>query len=354
MSQKGAVRTYGRKARKPLAEKKPLAELDTNLSIGTATTKGKNTEATVIKLTTKLKEVTLQDKKKKKKKPSPKQKAVLPTPESTPVPPETPKRPERSQDRVTDVPAGDSDEDVRILTWEDVCPIGDRIEKIAEASYAEVYRITNERGTSIIKVIRLESPIRPQTKSQQNSGLVDEEPHCENDLAGELQISELLADIPGFVIYKEKYTVQGKTTPALLETHQTFHRKVKRKDPDRLQFYPSPSRYLKDTRFLVVELGDAGTALEDLEILTTDQIWDVFLHVAVALARAENLAKFEVRSLTYIDYWASAGAYADSSGQHRDLHEGNVCVREVAPAIPMPLWVFRPRRDHIRLWSLPG
>lgn len=312
MSQKGAVRTYGRKARKPLAEKKPLAELDTNLSIGTATIKGKNAEETVIKLTTKLKEVTLQDKKKKKKKPSPKQKAVLPTPEPTPFPPETPKRPERSQDRITDVPAGDSDEDVRILTWEDVCPIGDRIEKIAEASYAEVYRITNERGTSIIKVIRLESPIRPQTKSQQNSGLVDEEPHCENDLAGELQISELLADIPGFVIYKEKYTVQGKTTPALLETHQTFHRKVKRKDPDRLQFYPSPSRYLKDTRFLVVELGDAGTALEDLEILTTDQIWDVFLHVAVAVARAENLAKFE----------------------HRDLHEGNVCVREVAPAKP--------------------
>jgi len=72
---------------------------------------------------------------------------------------------------------------------------------------------------------------------------------------------------------------------------------MKRKDPDRLQFYPSPSRYLNDTRFLVVELGDAGTALEDLELQSTDQVWDVFLGVAVALARAENLIKFEVSTL---------------------------------------------------------
>lgn len=186
---------------------------------------------------------------------------------------------------------------LRVLQWEDVCPIGDRVEKIAEASYAEVYRISNERGTSIIKVIRLESPIKPQTKAQQKSRLVDEEPHSEDDLAGELRISELVADIPGFVIYKEKYLVEGKTTPALLETHQVFQRRAKRKDPGRLQFYPSPSRYLKDTRFLVVELGDAGTALEDLEINSVDQMWDIFLGVAVALARAENLIRFEVSGL---------------------------------------------------------
>lgn len=284
-------------------EKKPLAELDTNVPISTTTTKGKVTRKTVARLSIHLEAVTIDndddDAYDKKKRPSsPKQKAVLPPLEPpTPVLPKTPKRQDQSKYSVTYSPARDLDEDVRILTWEDICPIGDRVEKIAEASYAEVYRITNERGTSIFKVIRLDSPIRPQTKAQQNSGLVDEEPHSEDDLAGELQISELLADIPGFVVYKEKFTVQGKTTPALLETHQTFQRKMKRKDPDRLQFYPSPSRYLNDTKFLVVELGDAGMALEDLKILYTDQIWDVFLHVAVALARAENLVKFEVRLL---------------------------------------------------------
>ncbi|OLN93996.1 Serine/threonine-protein kinase haspin [Colletotrichum chlorophyti] len=193
----------------------------------------------------------------------------------------------------------------RILTWDDVCPPGDTIEKIAEASYAEVYRVRNERGTSIIKCIRLESPIKAQTKAQEKSGLVDEEPHSEDDMRGELSISEWLADIPGFVVYKERYLVKGKAPKCLLETHQAFHRKMKRKDPDRLQFYPSPSRYLAETTFLVVELGDAGTALEDFELVDSSQLWDIFFHVAIALARAEDMACFE----------------------HRDLHEGNLCVR---------------------------
>lgn len=184
--------------------------------------------------------------------------------------------------------------DLRVLAWSEVCPPGDKIVKIAEASYAEVYRVTNERGTSIIKVIRMESPIKPQTKAQQKSGLVDEEPHSEADLMGELRISEWLADIPGFVVYKERYIVQGKTCKELLETHQNFQKKAKRQDPGRAQFYPSPSRYLDGTRFLVVELGDAGTALEDFHLNSMDQIWDIFLHVAIALARAEAQVEFEV------------------------------------------------------------
>lgn len=186
--------------------------------------------------------------------------------------------------------------DFRVLTWADLCPAGDGIEKIAEASYAEVYRITNAHGTSIIKAVRLESPLKPQTKAQTRSGLVDEAPHAEADMQGELRISDWLADIPGFVVYKEQYVVQGRAPRALLETHQAFHRREKRKDPDRLQFYPSPSRYLDDTRFLVVELGDAGTALEDFELTSVGQVWDIFLHTALALARAEDLVEFEVCS----------------------------------------------------------
>ncbi|KAK0621261.1 hypothetical protein B0T17DRAFT_494555 [Bombardia bombarda] len=227
-------------------------------------------------------------------------------------------------DQDDDAEAEDDDDDddeeeeeasLRILAWDDVCPPGDRIEKIAEASYAEVYRITNERGTSIIKVVRLESPIKAQTKAQARSGLVDEEPHSEADLQGELLISEWLADIPGFVVYKERYVVRGRAPKALLETHQVFHRRMKRKDPDRLQYYPSPSRYLDETRFLVVELGDAGTALEDFSCTSAGQLWDIFLHTAIALARAEELIRFE----------------------HRDLHEGNLCIRQARPAKPKPI-----------------
>jgi serine/threonine-protein kinase haspin len=190
------------------------------------------------------------------------------------------------------VPGGETS--LRVISWDEVCPPGDRIVKIAEASYAEVYRVSNERGTSIIKVIRLDSPIKALTKHQIKARLVDELPHSEEDLRGELQISEWLADIPGFVVYKERYIVQGKATRELLDTHQAFQSRIKRKDPGRAQFYPSPSRYLKDTQFLVVELGDAGTPLEDWEIENEDEMWDIFFLEAIALARAEDLAMFEV------------------------------------------------------------
>lgn len=333
MSRKPSVRTYGKRAaRKPqLGMGMPLGELDPNMpSTSTITIRSTDSDDPVKDLTAKVKSININPNSHDEKKPVVKQrakaKAVLPPCPEPPIP-QTPKKSKRSTRLSITTPIQElqDQESLRILTWEDVCPHGDRIEKIAEASYSEVYRITNDRGTSIIKVIRLESPIKPQTKAQQKSRLVDEEPHTEDDLDGELQISELVADIPGFVIYKEKYIVKGKTTPALLETHQTFHKKMKRKDPERLQFYPSPSRYLNDTRFLVVELGDAGTALEDLEVVAVDQIWDILLGVSVALARAENLIRFEV-SLSYV--WIQMQAHVDIV-QHRDLHEGNICFRQI-------------------------
>ncbi|KAI2637479.1 hypothetical protein GGS21DRAFT_489260 [Xylaria nigripes] len=246
------------------------------------------------------------------------------TPESEPTPPDS-----RIADDDTTLQAlspPKESKELEVLSWAEVCPPGDKIVKIAEASYAEVYRVTNERGTSIIKVIRMSSPIKPKTKAQQRSGLVDEEPHHESDLQGELQISEWVADIPGFVVYKERYIVQGKACRELLETHQTFHRQLKRQDPDRLQFYPSPSRYLDDTKFLVIELGDAGIALEDFELVTADQLWDIFFHVAIALARAEARIGFE----------------------HRDLHEGNLCIRKVSEPVP------KEKRDRTSRFGFSG
>lgn len=294
------LRKYGKARTKPIISEQLFAELPRSPIKSGLKLQGDS----ISELAEKLVAVTLEDHQPDKENETRDVEPPIPTSEQTAEPEAQPEEPPSTIDYST-VTEGD----LRILTWDDVCPFGDRIEKIAEASYAEVYRVTNTRGTSIIKVIRLKSPIKPQTKAQQNSGLVDEEPHSEDDLAGELRISEWLADIPGFVVYKERYIVQGKASKALLETHQSFHRKAKRKDPDRLQFYPSPSRYLDDTRFLVVELGDAGTALEDFALDDATQLWDIFFHTAIALARAEDLARFE----------------------HRDLHEGNLCIRQMSP-----------------------
>lgn len=306
MSRPTTVRKYGKAIKKSRAEQLfeelPRTPVKRNDKVVIAEeTRAEENVDSVDEIADRLLSITLNEKKERPQTPD-EDEPIISTPRKhdiTPTPTTPPPRPQSEASEEEDACEKDeetekSESGLRILTWDDVCPFGDTIEKIAEASYAEIYRITNERGVSIIKVIRLKSPIKAQTKTQQRSGLVDEEPHSEDDLAGELHISEWLADIPGFVVYKERYIVRGKAPKVLLETHQAFHRRMKRKDPDRLQFYPSPSRYLDDTEFLVVELGDAGTALEELELRTSSQLWDIFLHTAIALARAEDLVRFEV------------------------------------------------------------
>ncbi|KAI0816408.1 hypothetical protein GGR55DRAFT_234593 [Xylaria sp. FL0064] len=332
MSKSNAVRRYGKRSKKPQAAGRLFVELP-QTPIRTMKTAPvdehvSDDDKLVATLTRGLFMIKIQDENvEPTESPSPlrrrtRQSVLLDPPENKTIKPLTPSTslPSSLASEISEEEQEPSSEsslsvelkELQVLSWAEVCPPGDSIVKIAEASYAEVYRVTNERGTSIIKVIRMASPIKPQTKTQQKSGLVDEESHGESDLQGELQISEWVADIPGFVVYKERYIVQGKACRELLTTHQAFHKKIKRHDPDRLQFYPSPSRYLDDTKFLVVELGDAGTALEDFELATADQLWDIFFHVAIALARAEARIQFE----------------------HRDLHEGNLCIRKVGEPIP--------------------
>jgi serine/threonine-protein kinase haspin len=296
MSKQSTVRRYGKQHKKSKCDRlfAELPQTPVRLAVGKAPAE-KAADDAINTLLEKVNAINIQDE--NLGPPSP-QKTPLRSPQRQPRGPKTPEpdptlRAEPEKQLESPI-SGAEDGHLRILSWSEVCPPGDRIVKIAEASYAEVYRVTNERGTSIIKVIRMESPIRAQTKAQEKSGLVDEEPRSEADLMGELKISEWLADIPGFVVYKERYIVQGKTCRELLETHQAFHKKAKRQDPGRLQFYPSPSRYLNDTKFLVVELGDAGVALEDFQLQSADQLWDIFFHVAIALARAEAQIEFEV------------------------------------------------------------
>ncbi|CAJ2509822.1 Uu.00g057220.m01.CDS01 [Anthostomella pinea] len=325
MSKPSTLRRYGKQARKPKSERLFVELPQTPIRIPKTGSVVAADQGIVDKLTEGISTINLQDENEPPQ-PSPKasprrttrQSVLLDSLDKRPAKPQTPRvqvltppKSETSESTKEEEQPADPAE-LRVLSWAEVCPPGDRIVKIAEASYAEVYRVSNERGTSIIKVIRMESAIKAQTKAQQKSGLVDEEPHRESDLQGELRISEWLADIPGFVVYKERYVVQGRACRELLDTHQAFHKKAKRQDPDRLQFYPSPSRYLDGTRFLVVELGDAGTALEDFELAAAEQLWDILFHVAIALARAEARIEFE----------------------HRDLHEGNLCIRSLGEQIP--------------------
>jgi serine/threonine-protein kinase haspin len=73
-------------------------------------------------------------------------------------------------------------------------------------------------------------------------------------------------------------------------------------------------------------MDDAGCELEKFSWSSIFQVYDIFWGVAMALARAEEYALFEViPSLhTYVRPYLTFD-------QHRDLHLGNVCIRSARP-----------------------
>ncbi len=101
-----------------------------------------------------------------------------------------------------------------------------------------------------------------------------------------------LTSVPGFVTFKEAHLVQGKPTIAYTKAYEQWETQDKN-----YSNFPHPTKYSDRSFFLVVELGDAGSVLEEYEITSIDEVWDIFLGVVMALARAESSNEFEVPTL---------------------------------------------------------
>lgn len=118
-----------------------------------------------------------------------------------------------------------------------------------------------------------------------------------------------LTTVPGYVTFKGTYIVQGPPPKAIADAHEAHLPKL-----EEGSWFPHPATgFNENSTFLVLELGDAGDVLERVPLDQLHKVWDLFLGVVMALARAEITNEFE----------------------HRDLHENNICVRltEVAPHV---------------------
>ncbi|ATZ52030.1 hypothetical protein BCIN_07g05570 [Botrytis cinerea B05.10] len=185
--------------------------------------------------------------------------------------------------------------------WDDVLAPGSSIQKIAEASYAEVFRITNPVGSSILKLLRLKVPTDPTSKKSDTAIKVD-------TVVSEMRLMNALTEIPGFVNFKDAHIVEGKPPAAFVTAYEGYL------DAGGESYFPHPNKISKHAVFLAIELGDAGHVLEKYPIKNVDQLWDIFLGVVIALARAEIEHEFE----------------------HRDLHENNICILERIPPSDAP------------------
>jgi serine/threonine-protein kinase haspin len=174
----------------------------------------------------------------------------------------------------------------RILTshsWADLLPEECTVVKIAEASYAEVYRITIPSGdTSIIKVMRIESPDDPAASKSGTAIRVE-------NIVSEVRIMNALTELPGFVRFKDAHIIRGRSVQPFIDAYE--QREAMRKG--RRSQFPNPKAYTDKSEFLAIELGDAGCVLEDFVVKNIDQVWDIFLGTVLALAKGEMANEFE-------------------------------------------------------------
>ncbi|CAG8977549.1 hypothetical protein HYALB_00012355 [Hymenoscyphus albidus] len=223
--------------------------------------------------------------------------------------------------------ATDRASEMLVLDWAEILPKWTKthkyeITKIAEASYAEVYRLIEEeascvdglRRSSILKVMRLKSPRDPESLECDTASRVE-------DVVSEIRIMNALTEIPGYVSFKDAFLVKGAAEPFLVNAWDEYVRTCEEEE----SYFTDPREYTEDTVFLVVELGDAGITLDDYRIESVEEVWDIFLGSVMALAMGE----------------------IDRGFEHRDLHENNICVVKVRDAAI-------PEKDSSLKWKNSG
>ena len=193
-------------------------------------------------------------------------------------------------------------EDFQAWTDERSPPL--QIEKQGEGSFGEVYRATYGEQSVILKLI----PMRAQ------SGQGSRKHTTIQDALSEVQLLARMREVPGFVDFRSAQVVSGRLPKQFLAAWDKYKRGgevVEAKNPNYLSTYPV------NQLWLLIEMGDAGRDLDRYRprntlsppksnILSVQRSWDIFWQVARALAKGEIHAQFE----------------------HRDLHLGNICIKD--------------------------
>jgi len=128
-------------------------------------------------------------------------------------------------------------------------------------------------------------------------------------VASEVRLLKRMSPVPGFTNFRDVKVVQGRLPKQFCAAWRYYHQNIK------ASVFPDPSRkaaYDETQLWAVVEMQDAGTDLEsslELEPAEEDENgyveqqwltisvwagWDIFWHVACAVAKGEGWAEFEV------------------------------------------------------------
>lgn len=241
------------------------------------------------------------------------------------------------------------------------------VAKLAEGSYGEVYKLhlrdeacrpaasksklakLRAYGDGVFKVVPLRAKSGPGSKKFTTI----------EEIVSEIKMLKYLDPIPGFARFREIHVVQGRFP----ESFQGAWDQYKKTSNDCLNPNPSSKKAYPDSQlWAIVEMDDAGCELEKFCWSSVFQIYDIFWGVAMALARAEEYALFEVGihtaplahkkrrlSNSCSASRSSLGKCLHSIYSSRRLHESTIGPRYHPSAIGQRVWLQLPRNDHYRL-----
>jgi len=176
--------------------------------------------------------------------------------------------------------------------WVDrLCQQNYELVKVGEGSFGETYRtkITPKGSTvpvlgkTIFKVIPLRA--RSGVGSRNFVPIVE--------AVSEIELLAKMTSIPGFTVYQEAYIVCGSQPPQIVSACDAYIHSPNHRPSDR----PIVKRYIPTQLWVVIEMQYAGVDLERFRRSSYWQTWDIFWGAAIALARAEVVARFEVKYL---------------------------------------------------------
>lgn len=188
----------------------------------------------------------------------------------------------------------------KFSTWASRSATMFHVAKLAEGSYGEVYKLhlreescrpvvsksklakLRAYGDGVFKVVPLRAQSGPGSKKFTSI----------EEIVSEVKMLKYLDPIPGFARFREIHVVQGRFP----ESFQNAWDHYKKTKDDCMNPNPSSKKAYPDSQlWAIVEMDDAGCELEKFAWSSIFQIYDIFWGVAMALARAEEYALFEVR-----------------------------------------------------------
>lgn len=199
-------------------------------------------------------------------------------------------------------------------TWSDQLSSHFAVTKIAEASFGEVYRLALLRphatlgraDESVLKIIALKPPEATRKRLSKAAKKRVEMMSDLEDVASEVRLMQRMTSIPGFTMFRECCVLQGRPGDSFVSAWRSWNESQKTKGKE-TSVFPDPGKkasYSENQLWAVIEMQDAGTDLENVNIHDIWTAWDVFWGVVLALGKGEDDVRFE----------------------HRDLHMGNICV----------------------------